>query len=108
MDLEQLHAHAQSLEYACRELDSAGGRLKRMLARMRRALARMRRAVAGEVAQEGAAVVVGEIVAGAMHPWWGSAGPFDGHGGQGLPGAATGPSKDRGFVGAWESRLILT
>ena len=59
VDLEQLDAHAQSLEDACRELDSAGGRWRPMLERARRA-------VAEEVAQEGAAVVVGEVAAAAV------------------------------------------
>ena len=59
LDLEQLDAHAQSLEDACRELDSAGGRLRPMLARARRA-------VAEEVAQEGAAAAVGEFAAAAV------------------------------------------
>ena len=59
LDLEQLNAHAESLEDACRELDSAGGRLRPMLARARRA-------VAEEVAQEGAAAAVGEVAAAAV------------------------------------------
>ena len=59
VDLEQLDAHAQSLEDACKKLDSAGGRL-------RSTLARTRRAVAEEVAHEGAAVMVGEVAASAV------------------------------------------
>ena len=59
VDLEQLYAHAESLEDACRELNSAGGRLRPMLARARRV-------VAEEVAQEGAAAAVGEVAAAAV------------------------------------------
>ena len=59
VDLEQLYGHAESLEDACRDLGSAGGRLRPMLARARRA-------VAEEVAQEGAAVAVGEVAAAAV------------------------------------------
>ena len=59
VDLEQLYGHAESLEDACRDLGSAGGRLRPMLARARRV-------VAEEVAQEGAAAAVGEVAAAAV------------------------------------------